>query len=112
MRITVLAALVIAAPLLSYARSGDHGAGHAEHHDWYRQLLHPNTGVSCCGDRDCRPTRAYVDDNGAWRAQLNGAWVKVPRAAVLSTRAPDGNSHICATDAGVILCFIGGVPKA
>jgi hypothetical protein len=112
MRVTVLASLLVAAPLAVFAQSGDHGVGHAENHEWYKKLLHPNSGASCCDNRDCRPTRAYVDDDGAWQAQLDGRWVEVPKDAVLRTRAPDGNSHICANEAGIILCFIGGEPKS
>lgn len=108
----VLAALVTAAPLVSFSQSGDHGAGHSEHHGWYRKLLQPHSAASCCGERDCRPTRAYIDDNGAWWAQLSGRWVEVPGDVVLKTRAPDGNSHICANEVGIILCFVGGVPKS
>lgn len=112
MRIAFLASLLIAAPCACFAQSGHHGAGHAENHKWYMELRQPNSGVSCCDDRDCRPTRAYVDEDGAWRAQLNGSWIKVPGDAVLQTPAPDGNSHICANEAGTILCFVGGVPKS
>jgi hypothetical protein len=32
--------------------------------------------------------------------------------AVLDDLAPDGNSHICASKAGHIFCFIGGSPKS
>ncbi|MBV9836259.1 MAG: hypothetical protein JO055_17705 [Alphaproteobacteria bacterium] len=113
MRVTILATLLlITAPLLSFAQSGQHGVGHAENHEWYMKLHHPQSGASCCNDRDCRPTRAFLDDNGAWRAQLNGKWVVVPKDAVLKTQAPDGNSHICANEAGIIMCFVGGVPKS
>lgn len=72
----------------------------------------PDTTMSCCDNRDCRPTRAYLADDGWWRAQLNGLWVAVPPGAVLKIRAPDGGSHICADQTGRILCFIGGEPKS
>lgn len=43
---------------------GQYGDGHAENHDWYKDLKQPDTGYSCCNGRsnssegDCRPTRA------------------------------------------------------
>lgn len=104
--------LTLAGMKMARAQDGQHGRGHAENHDWYNGLRHPSSGASCCDQRDCRPTRAFVDDDGNWRAQLNGRWVKVPKHAVLNTRAPDGNSHICANEAGIILCFVGGEPKS
>jgi hypothetical protein len=81
-------------------RSGGHyGQGHAENHDWYKDLKQPQTGYSCCNGRsnssdgDCRPTRAYLNDDGMWYALL------------------DGSSHICASKSGMIYCFLGGSPK-
>ena len=107
-------ALVLALPPASsaLAQDGHHGMGHAEHHDWYKTLMSPQSGASCCDNRDCRPTRAYLDDEGTWRALLDGRWIAVPREKVLRTKAPDGNSHICANEFGMIYCFVGGVPKS
>ncbi|MGE0424561.1 MAG: hypothetical protein AB7O88_20045 [Reyranellaceae bacterium] len=107
-------ALVLALPLApgAQAQDGQHGVGHAAHHEWYKTLISPQTGASCCNNEDCRPTRAYVDDDGAWHALLDGQWISVPREKVLNTKAPDGNSHICANQFGMIFCFVGGVPKS
>lgn len=92
-----------------------HGAGHAENHDWYRGLTQPGTGSSCCNgtkdgvEGDCRPTRAYLGDDGQWRALLDGRWIPVPPRAVLDSRLNKDaiRSHICAGRSGVIYCFIG-----
>jgi hypothetical protein len=115
-------ALAAAAQDMSHAHDdridGQWGHGHAEHHDWYRNLKQPGTGYSCCNgtadgtEGDCRPTRAYRTEQGTWRALLNGHWTPVPPSVVLKTQAPDGNSHICAGKSGMIYCFIGGVPKS
>jgi hypothetical protein len=100
------------------AQDGMHGVGHADNHDWYRELKQPGTGYSCCNgttngvEGDCRPTRAYLQDDGVWRALVDGKWVPVPPRAVLKQLAPDGNSHICASKSGTIYCFIGGIPKS
>ena len=103
----------------AFAQSGTHGDGHSEHHEWYKTLKRPdvkpdmsNGMGSCCNDKDCRPTRGYLHDDGKWRAILNGKWVEVPWDKVLNTKAPDGNSHICANELGIIFCFVGGVPKS
>ena len=98
--------------------SGQHGQGHAENHDWYKELKQPGTGYSCCNgtvngiEGDCRPTRAYLQDDGTWRALIDGSWVEVPPRVVLKQLAPDGNSHICASRSGLIYCFLGGSPKS
>ena len=100
------------------AQSGQHGVGHAENHDWYQQLKQPGTGYSCCNgtangiEGDCRPTRAYLTDEGNWRALIDGKWVIVPPRVVLQQLAPDGRSHICANRTGTIFCFLGGSPKS
>ena len=97
---------------------GHHGQGHAENHDWYKELKQPGTGYSCCNgtvngvEGDCRPTRAYLQDDGTWRALIDGRWVPVPPRVVLKQLAPDGNSHICASRSGLIYCFLGGSPKS
>ena len=98
--------------------SGQHSQGHAENHDWYKELKQPGTGYSCCNgtvngiEGDCRPTRAYLQDDGTWRALIDGSWVEVPPRVVLKQLAPDGNSHICASRSGLIYCFLGGSPKS
>jgi hypothetical protein len=103
--------------LRAYAQVGNHGEGHAENHDWYRELKQPGTNMSCCNgamngvEGDCRPTRAYIDDNGTWRALMDGKWIVVPPRVVLHSLAPDGGSHICANRSGTIYCFMGGSPK-
>src|SRR3954464_15002000 len=100
------------------AQDGNHGQGHAENHDWYQELKQPGTGYSCCNgtvngiEGDCRPTRAYLQEDGTWKAMIDGRWMPVPPRVVLKNLAPDGNSHICAGKGGMIYCFIGGSPKS
>jgi len=96
---------------------GRHGEGHAQSHDWYQELKQPGSGASCCNgtingvEGDCRPTRAYLNDDGQWYALLEGRWILVPPRVVLKQLAPDGRSHICASKSGMIYCFLGGSPK-
>ena len=124
MRLTALsmaAALLLAQSVAAqdhqHSPMGRHGQGHAENHDWYQLLKQPGTGYSCCNaltdknpNGDCRPTRAYLHDDGTWRAMVDGRWIPVPPRVVLKDLAPDGRSHICASKAGMIFCFIGGSP--
>jgi hypothetical protein len=97
---------------------GTRNVGHAENHDWYKDLKQPGTGYSCCNgtangiEGDCRPTRAFQTEEGTWKAMINGRWMPVPPRVVLQKLAPDGNSHICAGKSGMIYCFIGGSPKS
>jgi hypothetical protein len=97
---------------------GTRNIGHAENHDWYKDLKQPGTGYSCCNgtangvEGDCRPTRAYQTQEGTWKALVDGRWMPVPPRVVLQKLAPDGNSHICAGKSGMIYCFIGGSPKS
>ena len=97
---------------------GTRNVGHPENHDWYKDLKQPGTGYSCCNgsvngvEGDCRPTRAYLQEDGVWRALVDGHWMPVPPRVVLQRLAPDGNSHICAGKSGMIYCFIGGSPKS
>jgi hypothetical protein len=108
--------LLLAMP--TFAQDGMHGQGHAPNHDWYQELKQPGTGYSCCTgtingiEGDCRPTRAYLTEEGQWRALIDGKWVLIPPRAVLKQLAPDGRSHICASRSGMIYCFLGGSPKS
>ncbi len=40
--------LAAAVGLREQAQDGNHGQGHAENHDWYKELKQPGTGYSCC----------------------------------------------------------------
>lgn len=116
--LVALAFLLVAAG--AAAQSGRHNDGHAQQHDWYQELKQPGTGYSCCNGTingilgDCRPTRAYQDDDGAWHALVDGKWVKIPPRVILpqATLSPDGRSHICASRGGMIFCFLGGSPRS
>ena len=88
---------------------GRHGEGHAEMHDIYKHWSPPlNPGTSCCNNADCRPTRAFVDSDGHWRAWNGSAWLLVPQERVLPTDyAGDGRSHLCENE-GFVYCFSPG----
>src|SRR5687768_17423202 len=83
------------------AQSGAHGDGHAQQHDWYKELKQPGTGYSCC---DNQPVRAFQDAAGVWQALIDGRWMPVPPRVVLDPwLIKDGmHSHICASKSGYI----------
>lgn len=83
--------------------------GHGPYSDW---TVPGNPNSSCCNDSDCRPTRAYVDDNGEWRAWNGVTWLVVPPERILPTDyAGDGRSHLC-EKGGYIYCFTPGPPRS
>jgi len=92
---------------------GRHGVGHAEMHDLYKTWHPPdNSKTSCCNNADCRPTRAYVDENGIWRAWNGLRWLVVPPDRTLPTDfAGDGRSHLC-ENKGYIYCFAPASPRS
>lgn len=94
--------------------------GHAEMHDVYRNWHSPsNPNVSCCNGQsasdphgDCRPTRAYIGDDGLWRAWNGLKWLTIPPSKVLPTDlAGDGRSHLCELDE-FIYCFSPASPRS
>jgi hypothetical protein len=84
----------------------------AKAHDPYTGWRVPNNpAVSCCNNADCRPTRAYVDEEGRWRAWNGAMWLIVPADRVLPTDfAGDGRSHLCEKD-GFTYCFSPASPR-
>jgi hypothetical protein len=94
------------------AQSGKHGDGHAENHDVYKSWRNPVTLSSCCNDKDCRPTRAFLTDNGVWMAWDGSQWLPVPQRSLLPPdMLKDGRSHICESN-GAINCFSPTGPKS
>lgn len=74
----------------SRAQDGSHGVGHAEHHDAYKMLANPATGLSCCNAQteanpngDCRPGTVWRDADGNLRARIGGREMSVPEAALV-----------------------------
>ena len=79
----------------SYAQDGLHGKGHVENHDWYKDLMRPDTKSSCCNNDDCRPTSDRVV-NGQLQVLVDGEWTNVPRDKILNRPSPDMGTHVCA----------------
>jgi hypothetical protein len=73
-------------------------AGHGQYHNgFYYGLFNNKKGVTCCHDKDCRPTssRMYRDH---YEVKINGVWQTVDPDAIIPKSAPDGGAHVCAGD--------------
>lgn len=81
----------------------------AEAHDIYGNWLVPGSDTSpCCAGKDCRPTRAYSDEDGLWHAWNGKRWLPIPPDRVLPTDyAHDGRSHLCENE-DTVYCFSPG----
>lgn len=79
----------------------------ARAHDPYTDWKVPGTAVSCCDQRDCRPTRARMTANETWQAWDGDRWVDIPSNRVLRMQSPDGRSHLCEAH-GAVFCFVAG----
>jgi hypothetical protein len=105
---------------VAIAQSGAHGDGHAQYHDIYKDWQRPDVGGPCCNavssddpNGDCRPTTAYMGDDGRWRARIKpgpSGFVVVPPNKILN-RAADGRCHICER-LGAVFCFQPCDPKS
>jgi hypothetical protein len=92
-------AFVLSVPAM--AQTGDHGAGHARHHSWYKGLMRPDQPKgSCCNNNDCRPTQARYDARTRrWSAVKDGRWVTIPPEKIIDTEVPaeaGAEAHLCA----------------
>lgn len=111
-------ALIVAGCLLllaygARAQDGHYGHGHAENHDWYKNLQ-TNQGYSCCnGDAehgDCRPAAVWRDAEGRVWTRIDGNRTLVPPAAVLPDRMNQKplTGHICERGGYFYCALVGG----
>jgi hypothetical protein len=71
---------------------------------WYRSLMIPNTGSSCCSAADCRPVEARLAGD-RWEVHGDHGWLAVPPDAILRRDNPDGRPIAC-LHSGIIFCFV------
>ena len=74
--------------------------------DWFRSLMRPDVGTSCCDDSDCKADeKAYFRD-GSWWTNVNGTMQPVPDAKILKNKDSwDGRAYACIFQ-NQILCFV------
>ena len=58
---------------------------------WFKSLVQPDTGYSCCDISDCRRAEANWRD-GQWWAVVEGEWTPIPPQKELSKRSIDGDA--------------------
>ena len=82
-------------------------------HDPYTSWQRPDTGGSCCDNKDCRQATARYTGAG-WEVLDGEKWLEVPPGRVLDTRKyknPDGMHHVCIGPKQHIYCFMPGEAK-
>jgi len=70
-------------------------AGHQEFHSFYQGLFNNKKHITCCNNRDCRPTQMR-DEGDHMEVMLNGQWRGVKEDEIIPKTAPDWGAHICA----------------
>lgn len=75
--------------------------------EFFRGLMRPDTGTSCCDESDCRVTRSRAGANG-WQAMNQlGEWVDVPEGKIIRDRANQtGEAILCWLPGTGVLCFM------
>lgn len=100
-------AFLIAGTLSAQA---DDPHGHAQYHEeFYRHLKQPGSGMSCCDNKDCRPSDHRVQSDGTIQFNIAGRWLTVPRSLTLEVLTPDGQGHWCGvheTTSPITFCAI------
>lgn len=102
---------------------------------WFRSLMQPGSGASCCDYSDCRGVRSRIGAEGyevmvdletfapadadaeqmeTWRATWKAKfgdygphWVKVPKEKILQGKDnPLGRAVVCWTPSKDVICFV------
>lgn len=96
----VCAAVAVAQCGFAYA-----GDKHAKYHaEYYSKWKVPGTGLSCCNDQDCKPSKHRVTARGVEFLSHTGEWFLPRQDRVMIKVTPDGGAHLCAASG------IGGKP--
>lgn len=73
---------------------------------WFRSLMQPGTGISCCSLSDCRTTDYRVQGDH-YEALVGESWFPVPPDRILQrTDNPTGRAVVCWTPQRGIVCFV------
>lgn len=74
--------------------------------DWFRSLMRPDTGTSCCNVSDCHKTVADWRGN-QWWAKVEEQWTPIPNEKVVKDHDSfDGEAYVCSGTARFIFCFV------
>lgn len=73
---------------------------------WFRSLMQPGTGISCCSISDCRVTDSRITGDH-YEALIGEKWFAVPPEKILQrTDNPIGRAVVCWTPQRGIMCFV------
>ena len=73
---------------------------------WFRSLMQPGTGMSCCALSDCRATESRIEGDH-YEALIGEKWFVVPPERILDrTDNPTGRAIVCWTPQRGIVCFV------
>lgn len=105
----LIAIILAIVAVFALAKCGNEAKAHDKYHDWLGK-----DGVRCCTDleRECRPVRSFLHEDGLFRVWVDGRWREVPSHAVLDRPSPDGRSHACISRNGLIFCYVNGSPRS
>lgn len=89
--------------------------GTPERDAFFRGLMQPDNGISCCSLNDCFPTEAEQLGDGNWRAKVKGIWRDMPANKIVKKPSIDGEAYVCHSLAGkpenaTIYCFLPPIP--
>lgn len=65
--------------------------------DWIAGLKN-NSGLTCCGNNDCRPAIAgslTSSPSGGFQVEVGGTLFAVPEASIVRDMSPDGRVWVC-----------------
>jgi len=95
---TSLLALLLAAP-----PPGATG----QYNEYFKGLMRPDTGTSCCDESDCRFTPARSTPTGWEALTQDGTWVQIPPTKILhGKKSPTGMAILCHLPHAGVLCFV------
>ena len=73
---------------------------------WFRSLMQPGTGISCCSLSDCRVADSRTQGDH-YEAFIGDRWIAVPPERILQrTDNPTGRAVVCWTPQRGIMCFV------
>lgn len=78
-----------------------------QYREFFRGLMRPDTGSSCCDESDCRMTDAKLTPDGWMALNQQGNWVLVPNDKIVRGKHnPTGRPIICWLPTQGVICFV------
>ena len=73
---------------------------------WFRSLVQPDTGITCCSEADCRPVDYRVAGDH-YEVAIDRRWIPVPPEKIVHRENPTGLAILCLGPmSAVIFCFV------